>query len=312
MDKDKQIQRIPRYSIDKIAAKSELATRGLRELGLLKDKKHFTIIYVCQFCGRLINYSSTPCIFCGDFPKTKKEVIIAQALSSESLEIDSLLAVSKAVKDGEDLELVISNLRNLIDEILANPSKFENYKPLFRLTELLLNNPDLNDRAKEIIDKTKIFCNRCGNEIVLAGKPCFYCTTEKNISDNEAKEIKNNLTPLQKNMVALNGFLLFAENYLDFANDKDAMTELIFVSIYALNHLLEKDELPDEELKKYWRELLLRSEYFGSEKILNAAIEVDSNGKLSMALKSEKDRVNSKALNEMIKLVDNVLYLSKS
>ena len=62
---DKKIIKSPYYSIDRIGAKSDLATRGLHELGLLKDEKHFTIIYVCQFCGRLINYSSTPCIFCG-------------------------------------------------------------------------------------------------------------------------------------------------------------------------------------------------------------------------------------------------------
>lgn len=306
MDKDRQIQKIPKYSINRIAAKSALATRGLRELGLLKDKKHFTIIYVCQFCGRLINYSSTPCIFCGNFPKTKKGVIIAQALSSESMEIDSLLAVSKAVKDGEDLEITIANLRNLIDEILENPSEFKNYPPLFKLTELLLNNPDLNDRAEEIAKKTKMFCNSCGNKIILADKPCFYCTVGKDESD---KEIENNLTPLQKNIVALNGFLLFAENYLDFSNDRDAMTELIFVSVYILNRLLEKDELPNTELKKYWRGLLLQSEYFGSEKTLNAAVEVDSNGKLSMAF--TKDKITKEALNEMIRVVENVLYFLK-
>ena len=71
MDNDKKIIKSPYYSIDRIGAKSDLATRGLHELGLLKDEKHFTIIYVCQFCGRLINYSSTPYIFCGDYPKTK-------------------------------------------------------------------------------------------------------------------------------------------------------------------------------------------------------------------------------------------------
>ncbi len=308
MDKDKQIQKIPKYSIDKIVAKSALATRGLRELRLLKDKKHFTIIYVCQFCGRLINYSSTPCIFCGNFPKTKREVIIAQALSSESMEIDSLLAISKAVKDGEDLEIAIANLRNLIDEILENPPKFENYSSLFKLTELLVNEPNIDDRAKEIISKTKIFCNHCGNEIILADKPCFYCTMGKDESD---KEIENNLTPLQKNIIALNGFLLFIENYLDFSNDKDSTTELIFVSVYALNLLIEKNELPDMNFKKYWRDLLLQSEYFGSEKILGAAIKIDSNAKPSIVLKSEKDKVSSKALNEMIRLVDNTLYLLK-
>ena len=118
MDNDKKIIKSPYYSIDRIGAKSDLATRGLHELGLLKDEKHFTIIYVCQFCGRLINYSSTPCIFCCDYPKTKREVIIAQALSNNSLEIGHLLTLSKAVKNKEDLELIISNLRELIDEIL--------------------------------------------------------------------------------------------------------------------------------------------------------------------------------------------------
>lgn len=310
MNEDKQIQKIPKYSIGKIAAKSVLATRGLRELGLLKNKKHFTIIYVCQFCGRLINYSSTPCIFCGNFPRTKKEVIIAQALSSDSMEIDSLLAVSKAVKNGKNLEIVISNLRNLINEILENQSKSENYISLFRLTELLLSDPNLNDHVEKLISKTRMFCNYCGNEIILADKPCFYCTTEKNISDNEAKKIKNNLTLLQKNIVALNGFLLFAENYLDFANDEEAITELIFVSVYILNHLLERDKLPDIKLKKHWREFLLQSEYFGSDKSLNAAVRIDSSDKLSIVF--AKGGVSRKAPAEMVKLSDNLLYLLKS
>ncbi|HNR81377.1 MAG TPA: hypothetical protein PKN73_02465 [Candidatus Paceibacterota bacterium] len=305
MDKDKQIQKIAKYSIDKIAAKSTLATRGLRELGLLKDKKHFTIIYTCQFCGRLINYSSTPCAFCCNFPKTKREVIVAQALSSESMEIDSLLAVSKAVKDGEDLEIVIANLRDIIDDVLENPSKFSNYPALFKLTEFYVNNPNTVTRAEEINNKIKIFCNHCNNEIILADKPCFYCTVGKN------ENIENNLMPLQKNIVALNGFLLFAENYLDFSNDKDSMTELIFVSVYLLNRLLEKDELPDKDLKKYWRELLLRSEYFGSEKTLGAAIEIDANAKPSMVLESAQDKVSSAALNEMIRLIENIIYLLK-
>lgn len=35
MDNDKQIRKVPEYSVDKIVSKSDLATRGLRELGLL-------------------------------------------------------------------------------------------------------------------------------------------------------------------------------------------------------------------------------------------------------------------------------------
>ncbi|MCX6763305.1 MAG: hypothetical protein NTZ97_01035 [Candidatus Moranbacteria bacterium] len=309
MENDKQVQKASKYSIDKIAAKSELATRGLYELGLLKNEKHFTIIYVCQFCGRLINYSSTPCIFCGNYPKTKREVIIAQALSSESMKVDSLLAVSKAVKDGEDLEIVISNLRNLIDETLEDPKKFENYTLLFRLTDLLLGDLDLNSRIEELISKTRIFCSLCGNKIVLADKACFYCVTEKNISDKEAGKMENTLTLFQKNVVAFDNFLLFVENYLDFANDKNTMTELIFVSVYMLNYILEKNELPDIKFKKLWRELLLQSEYFGSDKSLNAAIGIDSDGKPSVSF--AKNGVSREAPIEMVKLADSLLFLLK-
>jgi len=154
------------------------------------------------------------------------------------------------------------------------------------------------------------YSKSCGDYI-------FFCDADVIFLKNNAlelmiKKLENNLTPLQKNIIALNGFLLFAENYLDFSNDKDATTELIFVSIYALNRLLEKDELPNMDLKKYWRDLLLRSEYFGSEKTLNAGIEIDSTGKPSIVMGSEKDKVSSKALSEMIRLVENILYFLKS
>jgi len=304
--REKKIKQVERDIIDKITTKSTLtlAANSSRELGSLENKKHFTIIYVCQFCGRLINYSSTPCIFCCESLKTKREVIIAQALSSESMGMDSLLAVSKAVKNGKDLEVVVPDLKSWIDDVLRNFSQFQQYSALFKLAKAYLNNPDTIAEAKKISNKTKMFCDYCDNEIVLANKPCLYCITGND------KNVENNLTLLQKNIVALNGFLLFVENYLDCSNNKVVMTELIFVSVYTLNLLLEKDKLPDKDLKKYWCNLLLESKYFGSRKILHAGIEIDSTGKPIMVMESGK--VDIKATEEIVRLTENILYFSKS
>lgn len=310
MDKDKQIQKIPKYSIDKIGTKSELATRGLRELGLLKDKKHFTIIYVCQFCGRLINYSSTPCIFCGDYPKTRREVIIAQALSSESLDVGQLLAVSKMIKDKDDLEIGISNLRHLTDEILQDPDQFPIYQRLFRLTDLILTNRDLPSDGEFLSSKTKIECKKCGNKIIFADTACLFCATYAERAGKNPREITNDLTVIEKYIVALNDVLMFVENDLDFTDNQDSTEELIFVSVFMLNRLVEKDELPDLDLKNYWRELLSQSSYFGSNRNLHGGVDIDSNGKISMVFEKGHDE-NQEAQLEMLSLVANISYIAK-
>ncbi len=289
----------------------KLFVEALREQGKIQDGMlekqvgNFTIVYVCQFCGRLINYSSTPCPFCCNFLKTKKEVIIAQSISSEHMKMDSLLTVSKMIKGGKNPENIIPELKNLIKDILENPSTFKQYIPLFEISELCLNNPDTVIKAKEVNNKLKISCEYCKKGIVLADKSCPYCL-------DEGREVDNNLTSVQKNIIALNGFLLFVEDFMDFSDNKDAMTELIFVSIYILNNLLEKDVLPDQDLKAYWKELLLQSGRFGSEGILGAAIEIDSNCKPSVVFESAQEKVNKKGVNEMVKLAENIVYLLKS
>ncbi len=269
--------------------------------GLKKQVGNFTIVYVCQFCGRLINYSSTPCLFCCNFPKTKKEVVIAQALSSEHMEMDSLLTGSKMIKAGRNPEDVIPALRILIDDVFKNPLKFERYFPLFEISEFYSNNPDAVIKAKEINDKLNIFCDYCNEKIILADKPCFYC-----------KKTGNDLTQIQKDIIALNGFLLFVENFMDFSDDKEAMTELIFVSVYILNNLLEKDRLPDQDLKIYWRKLLLQSKRFGNEGKLGVAIELDLNTKPSLIFENVQDKVNKEGVNEMAKLAENIIYFLKN
>ncbi len=297
MGKDKQIQKIPKYSIDNISVKSDLATRGLRELGLLKDEKHFTIIYVCQFCGRLINYSSTPCIFCGDYPKTRREVLIAQALSSNSLEMAHLLAVSKAVKNKEDLEIVIANLRQLAEDVLENEDQYPIYRMLFRLMEDLIGNKDYQVlKGNEFKKHSQIACKRCGYKIYIALEPCLRCKNET-LSKNE------------KWIVALNSFLQFVEDHLTWGENEKPLEELIFISVYIINRLIEKDELPEKDLKNIWKSNLREAYAFGGEGV-KGGIQIDD-GKISVFVESDKKQTDKENLITNL-LCLNVIYLLKS
>ena len=309
MDKDKRLQKISKYSIDKIGAKSDLATRGLRELGLLKDEKHFTIIYVCQFCGRLINYSSTPCIFCGDYPKTKREVLVAQALSSNSLEMTHLLAISKAVKNKEDLEIIIANLRHLIDNVLENEDQYPIYKMLFRLMDNLISDEAYTKTKKlEILKRSKIICEKCGQLVAIADLPCLNCAGHAKQQGTDPKTLTSALTPNQKWIVALNGFLLFVENNLDMGENEKVIDDLIFVSVYIINQLIEKEEMPERDLKNHWKDLLRKAHYFGSYAV-KGAVEIEND---KVTIEAEEDNQNDEENFITIALGSNLSYLLKS
>lgn len=309
MDKDKRLQKIPKYSIDKIGAKSDLATRGLRELGLLKDEKRFTIIYVCQFCGRLINYSSTPCIFCGDYPKTKREVLIAQALSSNSLEMTHLLTISKAVKNKEDLEIIIANLRHLIDDVLENEGQYPIYKVLFRLMDNLISDEAYTKTKKiEILKRSKIVCEKCGQLVAIADLPCLNCAGHAKQQGADPKTLTSALTPNQKWIVALNDFLLFVENNLDMGENEKVLDELIFVSVYIINQLIEKEEMPERDLKNHWKDLLREAHYFGSYAV-KGAVEIEND---KVTIEAEEDNQNDEENFITIALGSNLSYLLKS
>jgi len=278
MDKDKQIQKIQIRSIEKLGKKSDLAMRGLRALGFVKDKKHFTIIYPCQFCGRLINYALTPCIFCGNYPKSGREGVIAYLLSSNGLEFDDLMKISKAIKDKFDLELLISNFRELIDEILKNKRGQPEYKLLFRMVEDSINNKERQRVVGlEYVKRSHIVCDRCGQEITGADLPCIHCFSQQ--QGVEKPFPPNNLSITEKWIVATNNLLLFTENHLSNTDNVEGLEELIFVSVYIINRLIEKNELPDDNLKSLWRDLFRKTKsfytHFGGE-IAKGSIRIEN------------------------------------
>ncbi|QQR82487.1 hypothetical protein IPJ70_04400 [Candidatus Campbellbacteria bacterium] len=248
MNKDKSLQKIPEYSLDKIITKSDLATRGMRELGLLKNKKHYTIIYVCQFCGKLINYSSTPCIYCGKFPKTKREVVIAQALSSESMSIGDQLYTSSLVKRGEDLEIAIDKLREIIDRITEQKEPEQPYKMLFAISADMADRTNRDERTQRIIAMTTPQCLVCEKRIAFLRDKCDKCGTD--------------FSDVQKVVLAIRQILEFIEIFLDDdGEDEESLEELIFVLVYTINRAVENDEYPDQEQFKYIYELLHKTRY---------------------------------------------------
>ena len=117
----------------------------------------------------------------------------------------------------------------------------------------------------------------------------------------------NNLSETEKWTVALNNFLLFVENYLDMGENEKALDELIFVSVYIINYLIEKAELPESSLKSHWKNLLHQAHYFWSYSI-KGAVEIKCN-KVDMEVEPERTPEEEFVI---MSLGSNLAYLLKS
>jgi len=263
MDKDKQIQKVKIQPVQKLKENSNLVSRSLKALNLIKSKKHFTIIYPCQFCGRFINYVFTPCLFCGNYPKNEREAVIAHLLCSNGYDkFDDLLKISRAIKDHYDLELLISNFRELSDEIITNKKK---------RSEIVTHFPMVNDPIanREIMESTrndylmhsKIVCQKCGVKLLLADGQCYNCAL-LNQQDNNYRIPNNNLAPVQKWIVAMDNFLGFIENYLSNVDCNEGLEEIVFISVYIINRLVEKNDLPEDNISSLWKDSLQKTKVF--------------------------------------------------
>lgn len=249
MDNDNQLQKIPEYSVSKIIRKSDLATRGLRELGLLKNKKHFTIIYGCQFCGRLINSTSTPCIYCGKLPKTKKEIVIAQALSSESMSIGDQLRASCWIKEGRDLEIEIHDLREVIDRVTSDWKSYPVYDAQFKIAKDSASScTNVSEKIQQIFTLTKNQCSHCSKNV----RPYIH---------DKCENCHKDFPEIQKLALVIKQILDFIEIFLDGGGDDESIEELIFILVHTINRAVEKEEYPNQELLKRIYELFHKSHY---------------------------------------------------
>ena len=150
MSKDKQLQKVSEYSVDNISAKSDFATRGLRDLEIiaLEDGE------LCKYCKKLVEIFDSDgiclsCIILG--PEPRKPLPPPLKFVSNH---DYLLVVKDALSRGrydlahEVLDLVINT-----DSELANVAFRRQKYPikLFKKKEIE------DDRFEAMFFKAKLF-----------------------------------------------------------------------------------------------------------------------------------------------------------
>lgn len=290
MDKDKQIQKIKIHSVQKLEEKSNLVSRALEALNLIKSKKRFTLIYPCQFCGKFINYAFTPCLFCGNYPKNEREAVTASLLCSNGYDkFDDLLKISRAIKDRYDLDLLLSNFRELRDEILTNKKKRKEFEMYFRMVKnSIANRASMEAKRIDYLMRSNILCRKCGSKLLLADIQCYNCAL-LNQQDSSYRIPENDLAPVQKWIVAVDNVLNFIENYLSKVDDKDGLEEIVFISVYIINRLVEKNELPGNNIRNLWRDSLRKTKVFYTHfggNTAKGAIEIDGDKVEMKVLKS--------------------------
>jgi hypothetical protein len=70
------------------------------------------IIYTCQRCGRLTEYISIPCLFCGWQPLTTDDAAQSGRLSTAWFRLWDLLGIGREIAAGRQATEVVSNLRD--------------------------------------------------------------------------------------------------------------------------------------------------------------------------------------------------------
>ena len=79
------------------------------------------IIYVCQRCGRPIEYISIPCMYCGWHPTTLDEMSRSVRLSRHNFSTWELLGVGRGIAGGRKATEVVTNLAEVAAEYMADP-----------------------------------------------------------------------------------------------------------------------------------------------------------------------------------------------
>lgn len=218
-----QIQRRTTYAIEVFSQKTYLVRRGLEDLSITKklNPDWESTYFICQFCGRIIDWPYRACIFCGKCPYTKKEVITAWNLSNRSFDLKDLLKMSKIIKNGIDLELSTPRFREMIDSSLECEPK---------------NSSDRDDRAffqlvsyrkwAEAAKFTGVSCPVCGTLMTIA-EYCFVHT-------DQTHDARMRLTKKENFITALNNILLFIEDSPDFVISDEDINKFISQSINML------------------------------------------------------------------------------
>jgi hypothetical protein len=79
------------------------------------------IVYVCQRCGRPIEYISIPCMYCRWHPTALDEMSLSVRLSRHNFSTWELLGIGKGIAGGRKATEVVTNLAQVAAEQMADP-----------------------------------------------------------------------------------------------------------------------------------------------------------------------------------------------
>jgi hypothetical protein len=117
LDLDENAMRSIAVEESRLDRERDIDAAGSRERMALQ-----LIIYSCQCCGRLKEYISIPCIFCGWQPLTLTEVAQSGRLSTPWFSLWDLLAIGRQVASGRNAIEVVANLTESAKASMDHPS----------------------------------------------------------------------------------------------------------------------------------------------------------------------------------------------
>jgi len=90
------------------------------------------VIYACQRCGRLIEYISIPCTYCGWQPTTLDEMSRSGRLSRYNFNTWKLLGIGQGIVAGRKATEVVINLAEVAAENMADPKSRKEIESVLR------------------------------------------------------------------------------------------------------------------------------------------------------------------------------------
>jgi len=192
--------------------------------------KHYTQVYCCQNCGRLINFITMPCPHCNWSPTTIELMAQSMVLTFPYFKIPALLMISREFKNKRPATDIVLNLNQQAEKILSDirPS-------VVKLLNLLNKTEHKNHRKISVIRH----CLECGKNIFFSNADtCHNCGEPVNWPE------------IVRLMVCIDNLLFLFENRIE-VSDSEHESELVCVMVAMLNDLLRNQVVPNEQNRQY-------------------------------------------------------------
>jgi len=191
----------------------------------------YTRVYVCQNCGRIINYVTMPCPYCEYTSANEFELASALNLSNQCFEMPALLMLSREISNGRKPVEVVVNLEDNTKKYLNLPEERSGLKYLFKL---LQQNKEKNNRNIDVIRK----CPSCGDPVSISGQDkCFNCQQQLDLPE------------ILRLLICMDNLLWLFEQRIEPKKGRE-FSEFVCLLVIMINDLLRKQEEPTEKRRK--------------------------------------------------------------